>query len=144
MWFGNLVTMKWWDDLWLNEAFATALSYRACHVAGALSMEYLEETQILFGSYKRWGLSEDMRSSCHSIIAKCCDTEQASSLLDGITYGKGSSLIKQLIYILGWDNFTTSMRMYFQKYKWQNASLKELLQCLQTGYNQESEQPLDL
>jgi aminopeptidase N len=106
MWFGNLVTMQWWDDLWLNEAFATALSYRACSVAGSFALKYLEETQVLFSGYKRWGLAEDMRSSCHPIVTSCTDTEQSEQLLDGISYGKGSALINQLIHLIGWDQFT--------------------------------------
>lgn len=67
MWFGNLVTMKWWDDLWLNEAFATALSYKACSMGGSCVDEYKSEAWIHLSGYKRWGLAEDLMPSNHQI-----------------------------------------------------------------------------
>jgi aminopeptidase N len=102
MWFGNLVTMKWWDDLWLNEAFATALSYKACSMGGPHVDDYINEAWLHMSGYKRWGLSEDLMPSNHKIQADCPSTDTAESLIDGITYGKGSSLIKQLIFLIGW------------------------------------------
>jgi aminopeptidase N len=106
MWFGNLVTMQWWDDLWLNEAFATALSYKACSLGGDFVNEYMNESWVHLSGYKRWGLAEDLMPSNHKIQADCPSTDTAESLIDGITYGKGSALIKQLIFLMGWETFT--------------------------------------
>lgn len=94
MWFGNLVTMDWWNDLWLNEAFATALSYKACSEGGAFVDPVKHESWLHMARYKQWGMSEDMMPSNHKIQADCPTTDTAESLIDGITYGKGSSMIK--------------------------------------------------
>ncbi len=118
MWFGNLVTMKWWDDLWLNEAFATALSYYACSLGGDYVDDYINESWLHMSGDKRWGLSEDLMPSNHKISADCPSTDTAESLIDGITYGKGSSLIKQLIFLIGWRTFTNGLKIYFKNFKW--------------------------
>jgi len=102
MWFGNLVTMEWWEDLWLNEAFATSLSYMACSLGGPFVDDYVNESWLHMSAYKRWGLSEDLMPSNHNIQAECKSTDTAESLINGITYGKGSSMIKQLIFLIGW------------------------------------------
>lgn len=67
MWFGNLVTMQWWDDLWLNEAFATALSYKACSLGGPHVDDFINESWLHMSAYKRWGLAEDLMPSNHKI-----------------------------------------------------------------------------
>lgn len=113
MWFGNLVTMQWWDDLWLNEAFATALSYQACSIGGPYVDDVANESWLHMSGYKRWGLREDLMPSNHKIQADCPSTDTAESLIDGVTYGKGSSLIKQLIFLIGWDTFTNGLKIYF-------------------------------
>lgn len=69
MWFGNLITMQWWNDLWLNESFATALSYYACSFGGPFVDEFKEESWLHFAGYKRWGLTEDLLPSNHNIEA---------------------------------------------------------------------------
>jgi len=118
MWFGNLVTMKWWNDLWLNEAFATSLSYKACSEGGAHVEPYRDEAWLHMSGYKRWGLAEDLMPSNHKIQAECNTTGDAESLIDGITYGKGSSLIKQLIFLMGWETFCKGLQIYFKDFAW--------------------------
>jgi aminopeptidase N len=127
MWFGNLVTMQWWDDLWLNEAFATALSYKACSMGGPFVDDFINESWLHMSGYKRWGLSEDLMPSNHKIQADCPSTDTAESLIDGVTYGKGSSLIKQLIFLIGWDTFTNGLKIYFQRHKWGNTTLPDFI-----------------
>jgi len=121
MWFGNLVTMNWWNDLWLNEAFATALSYKACSMGGLCVEEYKDESWLHMSGYKRWGIGEDLMPSNHNIQAECSTTDTAESLIDGITYGKGCSLIKQLIFLMGWETFCEGLKIYFKRNKWGNT-----------------------
>lgn len=145
MWFGNLVTMQWWNDLWLNEAFATALSYKACSEGGDFVNEFKEEAWLHMSGYKRWGLGDDLMPSNHKIQADCPSTDMAESLIDGITYGKGSSLIKQLIFLMDWEPFCAGLRIYFKRHKWGNTTLPDFLQAMQIGYDESKPtEPLDL
>jgi len=130
MWFGNLVTPVWWDGLWLNESFATymaALSTAEATEFGALSW------QNFFGSDKAWAYREDQLSTTHPIQGKVNTTDQTFLTFDGITYAKGASLIKQLVYVLGRKGFTEGMRLYFKKYSWLNTTIHEFLSSLETG-----------
>ena len=113
MWFGNLVTMQWWNDLWLNESFATALSYYACSFGGAHVEEFKNESWLHFAGDKRWGLNDDLLPSNHNIEAECASTDVSESLIDGITYGKGASLLKNLVFLMGWDTFSNGLKIYF-------------------------------
>jgi aminopeptidase N len=92
MWFGNLVTMKWWNDLWLNESFATYMSILALDQIPELS--YFETHWVTFLSYKFWGISEDQLSNTHPITSFINNTAEAESIFDGISYGKGASFLK--------------------------------------------------
>ena len=92
MWFGNHVTMKWWDDLWLNESFATFMSHMC--LEDAKGLEDYTLSWELFLIDKRWGLRTDMYSTTHPIAASCDSTEDADRIFDGISYGKGASFLK--------------------------------------------------
>lgn len=145
MWFGNLVTMDWWNDLWLNEAFATALSYKACSVGGAFVDPVKDESWLHMANYKRWGLNDDLMPSNHCIQADCPTTDAAESLIDGITYGKGSSMIKQLIFLMGWETFCNGLKIYFRRHQWSNTTLPDFIGALQSGYDElHSDGALDL
>jgi len=145
MWFGNLVTMKWWNDLWLNEAFATSLSYKACSEGGPFVEPYKDEAWLHMSGYKRWGLAEDLMPSNHKIQAECPTTDTAESLIDGITYGKGSSMIKQLIFLMGWEVFCKGLKIYFKRHAWSNTELPDFINCMQTGFNESRpDEELDL
>ena len=136
MWFGNLVTMKWWNDLWLNEAFATSLSYKACSMGGPHVDPYRDESWLHMSGYKRWGLAEDLMPSNHKIQAECPTTDTAESLIDGITYGKGSSMIKQLIFLMGWETFCKGLHIYFKKFAWSNTELGDFIASMQQGFDE--------
>ena len=93
MWFGNLVTMKWWNDLWLNESFATFMSYLA--QAKFIEFEkYHGITWALFTKYKGWAYRADGLSSTHAICGEVLTTHDAETVFDGISYGKGSAWLK--------------------------------------------------
>lgn len=89
MWFGNLVTMKWWDDLWLNESFANMISY-AC-LAYAPGLEDITLAWNIFLGEQFWGLRDDQLDTSHPIAAECHSTADAEDIFDGISYGKGAS-----------------------------------------------------
>ena len=97
--------------------------------------------------YKRWALGDDLMPTNHRIKADCPSTDMAESLIDGITYGKGSSMIKQLIFLMDWEPFCAGLRIYFNRHKWSNTTLDDFMRCMQQGYNEnkpDEAEPLDL
>jgi len=112
MWFGNLVTMKWWNDLWLNESFATFMSFLAMS-RGPTIEQFHSTCWVTFLQYKFWGISTDQLSSTHPICTEIVSTDQAESLFDGISYGKGSAFLKQFYNILGFETMSKGLHLYF-------------------------------
>jgi len=125
MWFGNLVTMKWWNDLWLNESFADYLSYYAMS-NGKLFPDSLEH----FFSRKDWAYMQDQLSTTHPIVGSAEDTNDAFSNFDGISYAKGASVLKQMMFYIGEDNFRNGIRTYLKKFYEQNTVLDDFLSCM--------------
>ncbi|MFE7468568.1 aminopeptidase N [Streptomyces sp. NPDC057499] len=126
MWFGDLVTMQWWDDLWLKESFADFM--------GAFSM--VESTRFKDGwvtfanNRKSWAYRADQLPSTHPITADIRDLEDAKLNFDGITYAKGASVLKQLVAYVGRDAFLEGARRYFKKHAYGNTQLGDLLSVL--------------
>ncbi|MBI4425511.1 MAG: aminopeptidase N [Elusimicrobia bacterium] len=126
MWFGNLVTMTWWDDLWLNESFASYMSALAL----AEATEFADAWQAFFLGGKQGAYWEDELSTTHPIEADVPDTEQAAANFDGITYGKGASSLKLAAYLLGEDSFREGVRRYLKKRAFGNAERKDFMAAL--------------
>lgn len=122
MWFGDLVTMKWWNDLWLNESFAEYMS----HLALAEGTEWTD-AWIGFMSRKEWGLNQDQLPSTHPIKADIRDLEDVEVNFDGITYAKGASVLRQLVTYVGKDQFFKGLNQYLTKHSYANATLDDLL-----------------
>ena len=123
MWFGNLVTMKWWNDLWLNESFAEWAS-TTCQAEAT----QWETAWTTFGtSEKAWAYRQDQLSSTHPIVAPIRDLEDVEVNFDGITYAKGASVLKQLVAYVGREPFVAGLRSYFAKHAWGNTTLADLL-----------------
>ena len=129
MWFGNLVTMRWWDDLWLNESFATYISYLALTSA----TRFTNAWKVFNTDIKRWAYQADQLPTTHPIAGAADDTEIAFLNFDGITYGKGAAVLKQLAKHIGHDGFRAGMRLYFRRHEWGNATLRDFLGCLEEG-----------
>jgi aminopeptidase N len=129
MWFGDLVTMRWWDDLWLNESFATYISYLALTEA----TRFKNAWKVFNADIKRWAYQQDGLVTTHPIAGAAADTEEAFLNFDGITYGKGASVLKQLVKQLGLEGFREGMRLYFRRHAWGNATLGEFIACLAEG-----------
>lgn len=123
MWFGDLVTMKWWDDLWLNESFAEFTS----HVATAEATRWTDAWVTFNSSEKSWAQAQDQLPSTHPIAADIRDLEDVQVNFDGITYGKGASVFQQLVAYVGRDAFFTGVSKYLKKKAWSNATLNDLL-----------------
>jgi aminopeptidase N len=127
MWFGDLVTMRWWDDLWLNESFATWAATLAQVEATRWTAAWTRFAQ----GYKAWAYRQDQLPSTHPIAADIPDIRAVEVNFDGITYAKGASVLKQLAAYVGQDNFLAGVRNYFAAHAWGNASLADLLAALE-------------
>ncbi|MGA1688855.1 MAG: aminopeptidase N [Candidatus Nanopelagicaceae bacterium] len=127
MWFGNLVTMKWWDDLWLNESFAEWSSYLALVEATRFKNSWAGFN----AERKNWAYRQDQLSSTHPIAADMVDIETVKANFDGITYAKGASVLHQLVAHVGRENFISGLQVYFAKHAYKNTTLKDLLDELE-------------
>jgi aminopeptidase N len=130
MWFGDLVTMKWWNGLWLNESFATFMSSLASSETLPIEGMKPETAWANFFETKMWAYNEDQLITTHPIDQPVPDTDHAFSSFDGITYGKGASVLKQLRYYLGEDDFREGIQRYFQRYALRNTTLSEFMKML--------------
>ena len=127
MWFGDLVTMRWWDDLWLNESFATWAGTLAQAEATRWTSAWTTFAQL----YKSWAYRQDQLPSTHPIAADIPDIHAVEVNFDGITYAKGASVLKQLVAYVGRENFLAGVRKYFDAHAWGNATLADLLAALE-------------
>lgn len=125
-WFGDLVTMHWWNDLWLNESFAEFMASQALVAATEFKEAWLDFTA--YG--KRGAYYEDQLVTTHAIATPVDDTDSAMNNFDGITYGKGASALKQLAFTIGPDAFRDGVRNYLKKYQFSNATLADFLSSL--------------
>jgi len=123
MWFGDMVTMYWWDDLWLNESFAEWSSYLALSEGTRFKGAWSEFNS----ARKNWAYRQDQLSSTHPIIADMVDMEAVNANFDGITYAKGASVLHQLVAHVGRPQFIAGLQKYFAKHAWGNTTLNDLL-----------------
>ncbi len=135
MWFGDLVTMKWWDDLWLNESFAEW----ACYHAAVNATEFTESWTGFTNARKNWAYRQDQLPSTHPIAADNYDLQAVEVNFDGITYAKGASVLKQLVAWVGLESFLEGLRGYFQDFEFGNAEFKDLLMALEKASGRELE-----
>jgi len=126
MWFGDLVTMRWWDDLWLNESFATYMG----HLAQERATRFTNSWTTFAKRMKTWAYAQDQLPTTHPIVSHVEDTETAHVNFDGISYAKGASVLKQLVAWVGEEAFVKGVRDYFRRYAFGNADLASFLGCL--------------
>jgi aminopeptidase N len=126
MWFGNLVTMRWWNDLWLNESFASYVSVLACVEA----TEYTTAWTTFADVEKTKAYRQDQLSTTHPIVADIPDIEAVNVNFDWITYSKGAAVLKQLVAWVGRDAFFAGMNTYFRRHEYGNTTLADLLTAL--------------
>ncbi|MFB7507992.1 aminopeptidase N, partial [Streptomyces broussonetiae] len=129
MWFGDLVTMEWWNDLWLNESFATYTSI-ACQAA-APGSRWPHSWTTFANSMKTWAYRQDQLPSTHPIMADIRDLDDVLVNFDGITYAKGASVLKQLVAYVGEDEFFQGVQAYFKRHAFGNTRLSDLLGALE-------------
>src|SRR3954463_4533510 len=126
MWFGDLVTMRWWDDLWLNESFAEYVSTLATADVTRWSNVWATFCNV----EKAWAYRQDQLPTTHPIAADIPDIEAVSVNFDGITYAKGASVLKQLVHYVGREPFFRALRGYFRRHEYANTTLQDLLDAL--------------
>ncbi|MGD9483027.1 aminopeptidase N [Streptomyces sp. TRM70308] len=129
MWFGDLVTMEWWNDLWLNESFATYTSV-ACQ-AEAPGSRWPQAWTSFANQMKTWAYRQDQLPSTHPIMAEIRDLDDVLVNFDGITYAKGASVLKQLVAYVGREEFFRGVQAYFKRHQWGNTRLSDLLGALE-------------
>lgn len=135
MWFGDLVTMRWWDDLWLNESFAEW----ACYHAAVEATEFTEAWVGFTNARKNWAYRQDQLPSTHPIAADNHDLRAVEVNFDGITYAKGASVLKQLVAWVGLENFLEGVRGYFKQHEFGNTEFSDLLVALERASGRDLE-----
>jgi aminopeptidase N len=128
MWFGDLVTMEWWNDLWLNESFATYAS-TLCQTKAT---RWTNAWTTFANVEKTWAYRQDQQPSTHPIATDAPDVQTAEVNFDGITYAKGASVLKQLAAYVGVEEFLAGLRQYFVDHAYGNTTLADLLTALET------------
>ena len=127
MWFGDLVTMRWWDDLWLNESFASYMG-----VLSEVEATRFKEGWTIFANFeKTWALQQDQLPTTHPIVSDIADVEAVHLNFDGITYAKGAAVLKQLVAWVGLDRFLEGMKIYFARHEYGTAELADFLEALE-------------
>lgn len=129
MWFGDLVTMRWWDDLWLNESFATWSSA----MAQTHATEYASAWVTFNSKEKAWAYGQDQLPSTHPVFSDASDLVEVDANFDGITYAKGASVLKQLAAYVGLESFFAGIRAHFVTHAFSNATFDDLLSALETA-----------
>jgi aminopeptidase N len=129
MWFGDLVTMRWWNDLWLNESFAEFMS----HLAAAEGTDFRHAWTTFASVEKSWAYRQDQLPTTHPIFADITDLADVEVNFDGITYAKGASVLKQLVAWVGQEHFMEGVRRYFAKHAWGNTVLDDLMAELEAA-----------
>ncbi|KAB1501456.1 aminopeptidase N [Corynebacterium sp. 320] len=127
MWFGDLVTMKWWDDLWLNESFATW----SAAMSQAEATKFTTAWVTFANKEKAWAYGQDQLSSTHPVFSDATDIVTVDANFDGITYAKGASVLKQLAAYVGLEEFLAGIRSHFVNHAWSNATFDDLLSALE-------------
>ncbi|MFE0350426.1 aminopeptidase N [Streptomyces griseoluteus] len=127
MWFGDLVTLRWWDDIWLNESFAEYMGYQTTLEATRFTQPWVE-----FGvTRKSWGYDADQRPSTHPVAPESVDDTAAALLnFDGISYAKGASALRQLVSWLGEKDFLAGINVHFERHRFGNATLADFIDSL--------------
>ncbi|OFK65369.1 MULTISPECIES: aminopeptidase N [unclassified Corynebacterium] len=126
MWFGDLVTPQWWDDLWLKESFAEFMGADS----SVHATDYTEAWVNFAGQRKNWAYLQDQLPTTHPIKAEIPDVDAARQNFDGITYAKGAAVLKQLVHYVGRENFYAGARDYFQEHAFAAATFEDLLKAL--------------
>ncbi len=123
MWFGDLVTMRWWNGLWLNESFATYMA----HLALVENSDFDNVWDVFYSGTKQWAYRSDDSVNTHAIELPVASTADALSNFDGITYGKGASVLKQIPHYIGPDNFRRGVSHYLKKFSYKNTELSDFM-----------------
>ena len=127
MWFGDLVTMRWWDDLWLNESFASYMGV----LSQSEATKFTEGWTVFANSEKIWALQQDQLPTTHPIVADIPDLLAVHLNFDGITYAKGASVLKQLVAWVGREQTLEAMKAYFARHAFGNTELSDFLRALE-------------
>lgn len=135
MWFGDLVTMEWWTDLWLKESFADYLGLT--NMVENPELQNYQNSDILFIRYLGMALEADTLKTTHPIQVNVRHTEDAANVFDRICYEKGACFIKQMSYYVGRKILCAAMKDYFTKFAYKNTSLNDFIVCLEAAAAQE-------
>ena len=136
MWFGDLVTMRWWNDLWLNESFAEYMS----HLAAVENTKFQSAWTTFASVEKSWAYRQDQLPTTHPIFAEINNLHDVEVNFDGITYAKGASVLRQLVAWVGPDKFMAGVREYFAKHSWRNTELGDLMVELEKASGRDLDQ----